>query len=157
MTQLSGPAYTSLGAEEQSEIFVALLTISHADLATPIRVCDDGQDLVSRGNTFTAFPFELVLPDEREDRIPASKISICAVDRRVVAAVEALSSAPTVTIEVVLRSSPDTLEYGPFKAKLRPVSYDRFAVEGDVTGPRLLDEPGEQLSYTPDVAPGLFP
>lgn len=153
---VSAAGAAAMAAEQTGEEFVTLVTIDHEDLASPIRVCDQEPDLVSRGNTFVAFPFQIVLPEDRDDELPRSSIQVDCVDRTILAAIRALTSAPTVTVECVLRSQPDTLEYGPFEMTLRPIRYDMLVIEGDLNVARILDEPGEQLSYTPDVAPGLF-
>ena len=58
----------ALNAPETAEIFTVLLTIAHPDLDVPIRVCDGGADVTSRGDTFAAYPFALALPEDEEGR-----------------------------------------------------------------------------------------
>jgi hypothetical protein len=48
-----------------------LLEISHPQLAVPIRICNDTQDIVSNGNTFTAMGFRVSLPDDIAQRCRA--------------------------------------------------------------------------------------
>lgn len=154
---LSSAGYLSIARQETDEDVCVLVTLSHADLATPIRVCNTGPDLVSRGNTYTYLPFAIVFPADREDQLPQPSVQIDNVDRAIVRALRALSSAPSVSIEVVLRSQPDTLEFGPFVSELRVAPYDALTVEGQLSVPPILDEEHPQDGYTPDAFPGLFP
>ena len=70
-------------------------------------------DIVSRGNTFTAYPFDLSLPAEDPDQISTVQLSIDNVDHSFVQSLRQISSPVTATIEVVFASSPDTVETGP--------------------------------------------
>lgn len=153
---VSAAALAAMAAQETGEELLVLVTIEHDDLATPIRVCDQSPDVTSRTNLFQYFPIRVVLPWEREDQLPAPSLGIDAVDRQIITALRALDGGPTVTLELVLRSTPDTLEYGPYEMSLRNAQYDALTIEGVLGYSHVLDEKHPKDAYTPDKFPGLF-
>jgi hypothetical protein len=152
---LSATAVASLNAQETGEVWLVLLTISHPDLPTPIRVVNNNEDITSRGNVYQAFPFEIVLPGEDPDSPPRAAIRIDNVDRSVIALIRSISSAPSVTIEVILASQPNTVEIAYSSLALRNVRYDPSTIEGELFFEPLFNEP-ITATMTPSRFPGLF-
>lgn len=154
---LSSAAKQAVFAQSTAEVFLLLVTITHATLPTPIRVVNDMQDCVSRGNTFTALPFGFVLPGEREDQIPMSRLWVDNVDREIVQAVRnATVSAPQVLAEIVLASQPDTLEAAFDGFSLKNALYDHLTVSGDLSMEDVLNEAYPEGTFTPNLFPGIF-
>lgn len=152
----SAAAKAALFSAETEEAFLVLLTLSHADLATPMRVSSNGVDTLSRGNSFISFPFELTLPDDEENRPPRAKLAIDNVDRQIVSAIRAISSAPTLLIEIVRAAAPDTVEASFVDFKLTNVRYDSTRVEGDLTIEDFTSEPYPAATFSPSLFPGIF-
>ncbi len=146
----------AVNAPETGETFIILLTIDHADLSQPIRVSSDAVDTVSRGDTFVAFPFELSLPDDTEDRLPRARLRIDNIDREVVKAVRSITSAPSVLIEIVLASDPETVEVSFPDFQMRDIGYDALTVEGSLTLEEIAGEPYPARIFSPADFPGLF-
>jgi hypothetical protein len=153
---ISLSARQALYAQETDEAFLILLTIDHDSLDVPIRVSSDAVDTNSRGNTFTAFPFDLTLPDDDDNRSPRARLVIDNVDRQIVLAVRALESAPTVLMEIVRAADPDTVEARFADFRLTNVTYDARAVEGDLTVEDFTAEPFPAHVFSPSLFPGLF-
>lgn len=153
---VSNPASAALYSSESSDAFLILLTISHTSLQTPIRVTNDAIATTSRGNTFIPFPFNISLPDDRENAPPRAKLIIDNIDRQIVQAVRTLSSAPTVLIEIVRAAAPDTVEAQFVDFKLINVIYDAYRVEGDLTIEDFTAEPFPSAIFSPSLFPGLF-
>lgn len=154
---LSSTARRALFAQETGEVFLLLLTISHPSLAQPIRVVNNSEDVTSGGWVYQRFPFELALPPETEDAPPTVQLRIANADRQIVQAVRSLSGAAmTVDLSVVLASSPDTVEAGPYRFTLRDVSYNAAIVEGTLRFEDVLNEPFPADSFTPARFPGMF-
>ena len=133
-----------------------LLTIDHADLAEPIRVVNNTEDVTVGADTYIAFPFEIELPGEAEDQLPKARLRIDNVDRQIVDAVRTVSGTPDVTLEIVLASDPTVTEMGPFEMQLRSADYDALVVSGDLVVEDVLNirYPGDR--FTPASHPGLF-
>src|SRR5690606_26781497 len=117
-------ARQALYAPQTEDAFLVLLTLDHENLSAPVRVSSDAVDTESRGEVFVAFPFSLSLPDDEDGRSPRARLVIDNVDRQVVQAVRALSSAPTLLIEVVRAADPDTVEARFADFRLVNVAYD---------------------------------
>lgn len=146
----------AMAAQETGEVVVVLLTITHPDLAVPLRVGSDAVDTVSRGQVFTAYPFELRLPDERDDRPPRAELRLDNVHRDLGLALRQISSPPSVTLEVVLASAPDQVELGPLALELTRAQWDALTVTGELGYDDPLNEPWPAGRYGPAEYPGLF-
>jgi hypothetical protein len=156
MTQLSLPALQAVLAQESGEVFLACLTITHAMLAAPIRLVDDTKDLIRAAGTFSAFSFAITVPPQQDDKLPSVKLTVDNVDRSIAVALRSISSPASVSLEIVLASSPDTVEQGPFALTLRNAQIVADAVVCDLMFEDLLNEPFPKNYFTPVDFPGLF-
>lgn len=147
----------AINAQTTDKVFLCLLQIDHPALGSPLRFVNDFQNCVSGGNTYLAYPFEITLPDRGGLTLPQVRLVIDNVDLRITDALKALLIPPTVTVSVVLASSPSTIESGPFVMKLRQVGTpDPGKIEGVLYYADLLNEPYPAGSFDPKTAPGLF-
>lgn len=153
---LSSNALASMYAQETSEVWLVLLEIDEAGLSEPIRVVNNNENVTHNGNVYEGFPFELPMPDEVENQVTSVTLTIDNVDRRIVQAVRSLSSPPTVTMSVVMASSPDTIEAGPFEMTLKDATYTALTVVGRLGFEDFEDEPFPGETFTPQNHPGLF-
>lgn len=140
-----------------SDLPLVLLTLDHDDLAAPIRVVNDREDVTSGGNVYVAFPFEIALPDQLEDAAPGARLQISNVSREIGQAVRDISSAPTVTIQVIRRDTPNTIELQFPAMYLRNVRFDALWVTGDLEFEDLGREPFPAHTFSPANFPGLVP
>ncbi|MDI1228367.1 MAG: DUF1833 family protein [bacterium] len=147
---------TALYASGTGEVFLILLTLSHPQLAEPIRVTSDAVATVSREQVFSPFPFDLTLPDDAEGAAPAARLSIDNIDRRVVMAVRSLQSAAYVLIEIVRAAAPDVIEAKFEDFRLTDISYDSQVVAGNLTLEDFVSEPFPAAIFSPGLFPGLF-
>ena len=154
---LSAAARRAIFAQQTGEAFILLLELSHPSLVDPIRVCANSADVTSGGLLYSRFPFEVTMPSETEDAPPTVQLRIANADRQIVQAVRELSGAAmTVTLSIVLASSPDIIEAGPFVFALRNVTYDAAWVEGTLMFEDVLNEPYPAAMFTPARFPGMF-
>ena len=153
---VSGGSRSALFAPQSGDAFIVLLTFAHGDLAAPLRVCSNDQDVISRGDLFVAYPFDLTLPDDSEVRAPRARLVIDNVDRQIVATLRALASSPVLTLEVVRAAEPDVVEAVFHDFRLRNVRYDSQVVEADLTIEDFTAEPFPAGSFTPSQFPGIF-
>lgn len=151
----SGPAIAAANAEFTEEAWLVLIKIEHPSIVTPIRVANNPVDIVSNGSTFLAGAFQLTLPDDSES-VPVVTLEIDNVDRAIVDAARSIATPPTCTIYVVLGSSPDTIEAGPFVMTMSDVNYDALKVSATLIYEDLLNEPFPGKSFNPALYPGLF-
>ena len=135
---------------------VILLKIDHADLSAPILVVNDRVNITSNAQEYVAFPFEIKLPDSLEDAPPRARLLIDNVSREIGQAIRDISTAASVTISVVLRSDPDTLEIEFPTMRLTNVKYDALQVSGDLEFEDLTREPFPARIFSPAEFPGLI-
>lgn len=154
---LSLAALQAAQAEETEQVYLYLLTLSHSDPAFETkRYVRNGADIVSRGEIFTGTAFDVHLPIEDDEELPELTVTWDNVDRRDVEAIRSLQGPPTVTLEVVLASSPDTVELGPIDMELRSARYDALTIGGTVGQDPLLHLPYPADTYNQADYPGIF-
>ena len=153
---LSPDTRRALQASDTAEAFLILLTISHADLPEPLRVSSDAVDTTSRGMVFTAFPFNLTLPDDVDNQSPEARLTIDNIDRQMVLAVRSLTSAPTIVIEIVRANAPDVIEAQFQDFRLTNVTYDSQVIQGNLSIEDFTMEPFPAAVFAPGNFPGLF-
>ena len=146
-------------SQESGQVLVALIDISHSTIiGGPLRLVQDVKPMVSQGNVYTAFPFEITLPDDNENATPRVKLAIDSVDQTIMTAIRTMppGEPPTITVTLVLASQPDVIEMQMTGMVLRMVTGTSTRLEGDL----LIDEEDLQRfpegSFTPFDFPGLF-
>ena len=156
MRTLTQPTRQAVFASQTGEAFLALITIDHAELAQAVRVTSDAVATTSRGDSFVAFPFEVVLPEDNSERPPRARLKIDNVDRAILRQLRAISSPATVLIEMVRGDDPDTVEASFPDFKLRDVGYDVLAVEGSLDLEDFISEPFPAGVFSPGNFEALF-
>jgi len=153
---LSATALAEVIKEEGENAWLLLLTIDHPDLASPIRVVNSESDVVSRGDTFTSYPFEIILPDIDSENPPSIKLKIDNVDRQIYEEIWALQDPPTITAELVMHTTPDIVEDTVDSFQLVKVDIDEHHVVGEAQPVDFIREsyPGDLI--TPANFPGLW-
>jgi phage-related protein len=76
-------------AQHTSEVMIELLEINHEALATPLRFCNDAVAVVSNGNRYEPWPFQVKLPTDDPEQEPRASITISNVVGARSAAIEA--------------------------------------------------------------------
>jgi hypothetical protein len=143
-------------AQETDEAFLVLITLDHEDLTSPIRVVNNQVAITSNGNTFQPYAFKLTVPDDTERNLSQGRLSIDNISREIIEAIRSISSAPSVTIQVVLASDPDTVEIEYSDFELKNITYDAEVVSGNLVIETFVKEPFPGESFTPGNFPGLF-
>lgn len=145
----------SLIAAQSDQALTTLLTFEHPSLSPPIRVTNNTQDIVSGGQTFIAFPFALTPPSDSENTSSAG-IAIANADRRISAALEGLLDPVKVTIQMVLTSSPSTIEIEYKFLDLVDVSRDIQFLRGSIVRDQAIREQYPSIRVTPGRFPSLY-
>ena len=153
---LSTAAKQAIFAPETDEVFLILVTISHPQLPAPLRAVNNTVNVTSRGDVFTAYPVRIDLPGESADEVARVQLQIDNVDRLILDTLRTLSEPPTVTVEVIMASTPDTVEAGPFAMTLHSAPYDALTVTGELAFEDILNEPFPGDTFSPALFPGLF-
>ena len=164
---LSGLLKASVHAPETGEVFIVLLTITHATTPAEItrvssdptvRLSDDPvlYGTASRGETFLFFPFDLRLPDAGGEAMPRAQLVIENVGRELIAAIRSVVEPAEILIELVCASTPDTVEASYPVLRVARVQYNAQTITCDLEYAPLTSEPYPAGSFTPGAFPGLF-
>jgi hypothetical protein len=153
---LSTTGKASIFAASTAEVWLHLLIIDHDDLTAPIRLVDNTEAVVSRGDTYLPFAFRPQIPAEVDGQLPKVELQIDAVDQTIIAALEVLQTPPTITLEVVMAGTPDTVERGPWYFTIRSLNYNALTIRSELTYEALTAEPFPYRRFTPTEFPGLF-
>jgi hypothetical protein len=151
-------------ASATKEIWFYLVTIEHPDLPATLRFVArrKDEDVVSNGETYKAFPFEIAFPDSQPDQPPKSRVRIDAIgnpddpDNDVISIVRGIKRGkPVISLQTVLQSNPDVVEASAPGMLLASVDFDRLTIEGDLTYEDTLNEPYPGNSYNAVEWPGV--
>lgn len=153
---LTSATRAALYAPQTGKVLLHLLTIDHADMAAPVRLVDDLVDIVSRGDTYTAFPFEAALPVDTDGEVPQLEITCDAVTRELIVEIRSIATPATMTLEVVAADSPDDVEAGPYVFDVVSAQYDATEITLRLTYEPLTVEPFPALIFNPHDFPLLF-
>lgn len=154
---LSAAAFRAMFAQETGEVFLVCLKLEHASLVQPIRVVHNNQDVVRSDGTYLACFFEINLPEETSERVPQVTLGIENVDRAIVDSIKSISGRVKVTMDVVLASSPNTVEAGPFEFYMLSANFNAQNVQGTLGfEDDILNTAFPKDQYTPQNSPGLF-
>lgn len=156
---LSSAMTAMASAQETGQVLLALITITHSSLAGgPLRLVQDLQPLTSNGLLYTAFPFQIRLPDDTDDGPATVLLTIDNVDRSILVAIRSLApnSPPTVDVQLVLASQPNTVEIEILGLTLRSITGDAIQIEGELRMDEEDIAPFPEGSFTPQDFPGLF-
>lgn len=159
---ISSTARAAMYASNTEEVFALLIEIENeSDPLDPILFSLSHATITSTahdGATSRDYPagyFQIELPGESADHIDTVRIAIDNVDQRVVVAARNATRPPRVRMWVVLESSPNQVEAGPFRFRLESVTYDARVVRGELSYEDVVNRRWPQHDFTPSVAPGL--
>lgn len=143
-----------VNAEESPLI---LLEIDHPELTQPVRVVNDTTDVTSNGDTYIAFPFRCVLPDDFENQLPKARLSIDNVSRDLMFWIETTGGGQgsTATFKQIMRSNPDLIEWH-IQMSLFNVTVNMQEISAELGFENLFGKPAVTFKYRPDNSPGLW-
>lgn len=143
-------------SQNTDQVFLFLLTLNHPELSAPIRVVNNTEDLVSNGHNYTAFPFNLVLPQDDGDTLPQVIITLSNVTLEFIDEIRSLTGALDVTLQVVLASSPNYVEMSIEGMKTYTINYDAQTIQAVCQVEDVLNMSFPNELYLPSNFPGLF-
>jgi len=166
---LSAATKAMMLASESSEAIIFLLTVDHPNFTQPARMCscplervvETDEELLygvkSRGETYLHLPGIVIkLPTDDDASTPDITITIDPFEE-IVEQLRAIGEDyPTVTVEMVLSSSPDVVEAAWPDFNLQETTIKLDAIDGTLGMEDLDGEPGVPWSFTPANFPGLF-
>jgi len=140
----------------EGDLPLILLTISHPSLSENICVVNNKKAITSNDIEYLAFPFEITLPDSKEDSQPSAKLAISNVSREIGIAIRSISTPPSVTIAVIRQDTPDIVEAQFVGMRLNNVKYNVMTVTADLEFEDLTREEYPSLKFSPSIFKGIL-
>lgn len=153
---LSPQLLAQLFSRQSDDPFLILLTLSHETFATDFRLVNNSVNVVSRGETYLAFPFQITLPIDdgetaREFAIQFDNVSLFILD-----GIRTATTPIRVNIEMILASIPDAVQFSFGEAEIRTISYNQSTVQANLYLDSFLNTEMTSETYKPTNFPGLF-
>jgi hypothetical protein len=171
LSSLSAEALKTVFSPDADKDLIILLTITSRNalgvttttrLANNYltRISETADDImygvVSRSQNYLFIPFTFTLPTEEDTGAPRCRIAIFDATRYLIPLIRNIVGAPSIKIEVVLSSTPDTVEIDFGSFLLGGISYNADSISGELMVESLAQEPFPAHSFTPSYFAGLF-
>ena len=157
MRNFSAAARENLLATSADEPFLVLLEITHADLAVPIRVVNDTQNITLNGIEYIGCPFNVTLPDDVAGQMPQAQLEVDNIGRDLTQWLEFSRGGQGARCRImqVMRSDPNTIEFD-MTLDLTNMKITNETVSGSLGFENILNRTGTIPTFTPQNAPGLW-
>jgi len=156
MKKLSPEAIKAIHVTETEKVFLHLITIETSG-GVLLRVVDNKQNIISRGEKYFSAAFSILLPEETEDAPRPCRLAIDNTDLLIFQEIKkAVHQEILIKIVVIMADTPDIYERGPLKFKLRNVCATKETIEGELYDLYLADRKFPKDSYTPEDFEGMF-
>lgn len=167
---LSLNARTALDDANSDEIEIALIRISHPDLAEPVRLSSDPTERLSveplsygtrstwrteDGSPFLFILMSTLLPGDQEDAPQSATLVLDAVDADMARVLRMTTTRATVDMAVVLASSPNLVEAEWLGLKLMGAEGDASQIMLEISREPIDGEPWPAARMTRQRFPGL--
>lgn len=140
------------------ESLKVLIEITHPLLSTPVRVINDNEDLVSKGNNFIAYPFEFRRAPDIENELPKGQLIFSNIGRSFVRWLEETYGASDADLKIIFarRSAPDVYENEfPCKISSTSITPELITIDIVILANKLIQR-GIRFNFNTERNPGLF-
>ena len=163
-----GDFAADMNAPETGTVLVLLLTLTHPDWDEPVRISTDPTNRItatttdvvygttSRGDAYYFLPLQITLPSQTEEGPLRMRVVLDNVNRDLVAILRALSSPPSVDVDLVSTTAPNAVLASWPQFLLVNVDYSAETISGELVLETLFHEPFPAGTFTPSEFVGLF-
>lgn len=154
---MSAAGRRNLLATAPDSPYLVALEITHPDLAVPIRVVGDVQDVTIEGNLFKACAFSLTKPDDVDQQLPHATLSVDNIGRELTQWLEYSNGGRGAMCRIieVLRKDPGTIE-ADMTLAMSDMSITSLAASASLSVQKSLSQPAVAVRYDPTTAIGIF-
>ena len=158
MNNLSAQLLAQLYAQESNDPFLILVTFTHSSFASPIRLVKNSNAIVSRGNTFTPYPFQIVLPTDDGEKLRQVTLTMDNVSLELIDEFRSVTGSDPigVKVEMILASIPNEVQYSLEELKVVAVQYTRDTIQATLGLDDFLNTEIPSERYTPTNFRGLY-
>lgn len=153
---LSPELLSQLFAQQSDDPFLTLVTLSHPDFASDIRLVNNTVNITSNGLLFQAFPMRIVLPRDDGESAREVAIEFDNVALELIDDIRSVTDFINVKLEMVLASIPDAVQISYDELKIHSINYSKSRISARLILDSFLNTEISSEKYTPTNYPGLF-
>lgn len=157
-------------SQETGRVPIALITLTHDDLAEPIRISTDPTQehptleldeqkvygTMSLGIFYIFLPVRITLPSDTEEGPGEMKLEIDNVHRSITESIRSVFTPVACQVDIVMDNALDTVDASWPEFRLTNITYNATIVSGTLRLETLDTEPFPAGSFMPSYFPGLF-
>ncbi len=132
-----------------------LMVLEHPSFLEPVRIVNDTINLVSRGETYIAWPAKFRLPGDAEGA-KAAEVTFQNVTLETGEIIRRAKGDIKLSFDCVLRDDPNDSIYDHGGMKLRNVQVKDTNVRAEIVGHGNEAQPWPATRNTPQRCPGLY-
>ena len=133
-----------------------LLTVTDPASNIVLRAVNNLEDVTSRGDVYTAFPFDLVLPPDTGDRPQNLQLSVANVGQELIKVLRGQLAPPQVKLELITTSAPNTVQKALDFFTVRNASYDAMAINFTLSPSNIFARKTCTATYNSLEYPAMF-
>jgi hypothetical protein len=157
MARIISPAYAKqINATASTEPVLVLLELRHRLLAEPLRMVNDVADLTHDGQTYTALPFQISMPDEPDGKTPRAAVGVVNVGRDLVDVLEDLGGMEGAAVRVMMFNRADNAVEYSFQMDVVSCVIDVNLAQFELGYADFVNAPAVGRSRRPEFQPGVF-
>lgn len=153
---LSPALIAQLYAQESTDPFLILITLSHPDWDEPVRLVNNSVDIISRGNTYMAFPVDVVLPPDDGESLPEVTIEFDNVSLLLIGKFRTVTRDINADLDMILASLPDEVQMAISELTIESITYNLTRISARLVLDNFLNTEMTSEKYTPKNFPGIF-
>ncbi len=152
----STDAINAMTEQETGAVFLTLLDL-YVDDTLVLSITDDTQTITSNGKEYIPWGFKPILPSQTADAASTCSLQIDNVDLTIARTIkQSINKRISATVKVVLATSPDVIEQGPYNFILRNIKINKDTITGELCDDYMADMKFTTWTYSPKDFPGMF-
>jgi hypothetical protein len=141
---------------DTGEVFLFLVTLTNPNFNKPVYLVNNLSNIVSRGNTYFAFPMEVVLANDDGETLPTVQLQCQNVSLELIDEIRGVRGMMDVKIELVMASSPNTVETSIENMRVMDIRYDKKNIQMTCSVDDLMNQAFPADRFVPAHWAGLF-
>lgn len=132
-----------------------LIKIYHDEMAEPLYLTDNGEDLTYKGNVYKHAYFKITLPEVTKDSMGNASIQIGCVDQQLIRIVRSLTTPPNIKFVATYLEDGVYSDLAGYDMILSNVRWDAKSMTADLTLDLVLNYEFPAGSFTAYNCPGV--
>ena len=132
-----------------------LIKIYHEDLAEPLYLTDNNEDLIYNGQTYKKAYFNVTLPEVTKDSMGTATIEIGCVDQRLIEIVRTLTTPPNIKFVATYLEEGVFSNLAGYDMIMSNIKWTAATMTADLTLDLVLNYEFPSGSFTAFNCPGI--